>query len=927
MAKILIARGQATIYVQKDGYTITQSLGEYVFPADDTGKILSSVTLTSTVRVMCGDEELTAFTIGAVGKPAGFSSVTVNNGTKTLTYVITAGTTTLADHGTIDIPVTISGIVYHLSFVWSKAKAGIPGKDGVDADMLDWVKEWNTGKTLINGNTVITPKLFAGTKNSDGTVSGIAIGSFTLNTKTSSGTIAAEAVNGIYGFRDGYKTFYVDNGGNAQLGYGDQYVRYNATTGKVEFGSGVSLNWVGATYIDKDGVFTGTLSADTIKTISISASQITSGIIAAARIDTAALKASLITAGNIEALTLNVTKGKIGGWTVDADSLYRGTKNNTVGSCTSAAGSITLGSNGIRGYKWRLDASGAGAVAGGNIAWDASGNVTFASTVSALWTAPIGSLTTALGGSGYPKLTKITADGIYTGSITASQITAGTISADRIAAGSIAASKLDAASIRSSIINTDYINGLSCTFTKGKIGGWMIGASALTATHISIDSGNRRIAVYGANSGVASGQRVQLYYNSDTDFGLYTTDSAGYCVAQLGSSNSIAGWTIDTTSIRKGNVSLGSDGSIINSTKWKLNNDGSGQIASGNIAWDTAGNVTFGASVSLQWKNDIEAAKVTNFGYRYYKKLIINGDEATYYPVVFKGGDQNIKRTILVRRGYAEQAPVSWNTSTHKGGLIVLIKTNFGGWGGIAYSWDIYDLSETYCRMFAGAQLCGNYCMFAVFLRGGGDTGAVYHLYSDQPIESSSYSPSPIPAAPQIAYGNDLIFQSGSTQAYAPAPRTLTAAVEEEIRRHRFIALAQSTDSTLAAHPLTYIGSTGIYTGTLTAAQVNAVAIDAGSIKTGTLSADRIAAGSISASKLDAVGIKSSIINTDYINGLSCTFTKGKIGGFSIGSDNMTIGNVGAVGAIPLQIRSASTGSGYWYTGAYKPFSFLGLIC
>ena len=571
MAKILIARGQATIYVQKDGYTITQSLGEYVFPADDTGKILSSVTLTSTVRVMCGDEELTAFTIGAVGKPAGFSSVTVNNGTKTLTYVITAGTTTLADHGTIDIPVTISGIVYHLSFVWSKAKAGIPGKDGVDADMLDWVKEWNTGKTLINGNTVITPKLFAGTKNSDGTVSGIAIGSFTLNTKTSSGTIAAEAVNGIYGFRDGYKTFYVDNGGNAQLGYGDQYVRYNATTGKVEFGSGVSLNWVGATYIDKDGVFTGTLSADTIKTISISASQITSGIIAAARIDTAALKASLITAGNIEALTLNVTKGKIGGWTVDADSLYRGTKNNTVGSCTSAAGSITLGSNGIRGYKWRLDASGAGAVAGGNIAWDASGNVTFASTVSALWTAPIGSLTTALGGSGYPKLTKITADGIYTGSITASQITAGTISADRIAAGSIAASKLDAASIRSSIINTDYINGLSCTFTKGKIGGWMIGASALTATHISIDSGNRRIAVYGANSGVASGQRVQLYYNSDTDFGLYTTDSAGYCVAQLGSSNSIAGWTIDTTSIRKGNVSLGSDGSIINSTKWKLN--------------------------------------------------------------------------------------------------------------------------------------------------------------------------------------------------------------------------------------------------------------------------------------------------------------------------------------------------------------------
>ena len=440
MAKIPVARGQATIYIQKDGYTLTQSLNEYVFPADTAGKILSAITLTSTGRVACGDEDFTAFTIGAVGKPAGFSSVSVNNGTKTITYVIAAGTTTLADHGTLDIPVTISGVVYHLSFVWSKAKAGTPGKAGVDASMLDWVREWNTGKTLINNNTVITPKLFAGTKNSDGTISGVAIGSFALSTKTASGTIVTETVNGVYGFRNGIKTFFVDNGGNAQLGTGEEFVRYNAATGKVEFGAGVSLHWAGATYIDRSGIFTGTLSANTVNALRINASQITSGTIAAARIDTAALKASLITAGNIEALTLNVTQGKIGGWTVDGDSLYRGTKNNTAGAYTSAAGSVTLGSNGIRGYKWRLDASGSGAVAGGNIAWDSAGNVTFASSVSVQWTAPIGSITTALGGNSYSKLTKITAEGIYTGSITASQITAGILSADRIAAGSINAS-------------------------------------------------------------------------------------------------------------------------------------------------------------------------------------------------------------------------------------------------------------------------------------------------------------------------------------------------------------------------------------------------------------------------------------------------------------------------------------------------------
>ena len=919
MAKILVARGQATINIQKDGYTLSQSPGEYIFPADADGKIVSAVSVTSSVKVTLGDSGFTGFSIGNITRPAGFSSISVNNSNKTITYTVAAGTTTLADHGTVVIPVIISGITYTLSFVWSKAKSGVPGKDGNDTAILDWVKEWNTNKTLIGSSTVITPKIFTGIKNSDGTITGVAIGQFPLSVRTASGTVTSETVNGIYGFKNGYKTFFVDNGGNVQFGHGDQVVKYNAATGKVEFGNGVSLNWIGATFIDKDGVFTGKLSAGTVKAVQLDASQITSGTVSASRIDVVSLKASLITAGNIEALTLNVTKGKIGGWSVDGDSICRGTKNNTSGAMTAASGSMTLGSNGIRGFKWRLDASGAGAVAGGNISWDASGNVTFASSVSLQWTNPINTIVTALGGNGSPKLTKITAAGIYTGTVTASQITAGTISADCIAAGSITASKLDIANVKASLITAGNIEALTLNVTKGKIGGWSIGAIALSGNHILLDCGNRRVVVYGLNSGATTGQRVQLYYNSDSDFGLYATNSTGTCVARFGSQNNIAGWTVDTSSIRKGNIVLGSDGSITNGTKWKLNNDGSGQIASGNISWDTAGKVSFSPAVSLLWKNDIEAAKTTNYGYPYYYRLVINGEENKYYPVILKGGEQNFKRDILVRRAYSEQAPASWNTSTHKGGLVLLLKANFGGWGGISYSWDIYELSESYCRMFAGAALCGNNCMFAVFLRGGGTTGAVYHIYSDQPIVSNAMSPSPIPAAPQIAYNSDLIFQSGSTKANAPAPRTLTASVEEEIRRKRFIALAQGSDSTLAAHPLTYIGSTGIYTGTLTAAQVNAVDISASSIKSGTLSADRIAAGSINASKLDAASIKSSIINTGYINGLSCTFTKGKIGGFTIGSDNITTGSIGATGAIPLQVRSASAGSGYWYTGAYKP--------
>lgn len=706
MAQTLIARGQATITIQKDGYTITQSLGEYIFPADQSGKILSAVSVTSTISVTLGDSAFTNFTIGTITKPTGFSSISVNNTNKTVTFAVAANTTTLADHGKVEIPIVISGTTYKLTFVWSKAKKGDTGAAGVDANLLDWVKEWNTGKTLINSNTVITPKLFAGTKNSDGTISGIAIGSFALSTKTSSGTITTETVNGIYGFKDGYKTFSVDNRGNVQLGYGNEYIKYNASTGKIEFGSAVSMQWVGATYIDKDGIFTGTLSADTVSAIDIAASQITSGKISATYINTDELKSTLITATNINALTLTTTKGTIGGWNIDSDSIYRGTKKNTTTTYTVASGSMTIGSTGIRGYKWRLESTGAGAVAGGNISWDASGNVTFANAVSLNWTEPIDGITDALGGDEFPKLTKITAEGIYTGSITASQITAGTISADRIAAGSITAAKLDAASIKSDIINTTYINGLECTFTKGKIGNWTITSNKIYNSQISLDAGNKRIVVYASTATATSGQRVQLFYNSDTDYGFYATDYNGKCIAHLGSNNVIAGWRISTSEIGKGNVALGSDGSITNGTKWKLNNDGSGQIAAGNISWDASGNVTFANSVSVAWTEDIDAITTA-----------LGGDE---YP------------------------------------------------------------------------------------------------------------------------------------------------------------------------KLTKLSATGVYTGTLTATQVNAVSINASSIKAGTLSADRIAAGSITAAKLDAASIKSDIINTNYINGLECTFTKGTIGGWTIASNKIS---------------------------------------
>lgn len=1116
----LIAKGQVSIYKQEDSYSIVQSVSNYLFPADSNGVISNSISFTSSIKVTQGEKNLTDFTIGTISKPTGFNSILVNNDNKSITYNVAANTTTLAINGSIIIPVIIGSQTYNLSFSYARVNAGKQGdkgNPGVDANLLDWVQDWNTNKTILGSESIITPKIFAGTKNANNTISGIALGKFPLSTVNDSGTVISETINGIYGFNNGKKTFSIDISGNVQLGNSNQFIKYNSSTGKIEFGSEVSLNWTNAisvaktdaisiaasdatakinnlkpeiyqsssqkiryirdwlngsnvntgnhwveikafdysgtnialnktvsgcttskvivnddvntanyasgtsglqlvtidlgaaydikyiqvwhyysdsrtynetktevsldgtnwltlfdsawegkykesssgrtyyikqyerefflkqsindawtcgvyaeevavaisekaneqkwatklTYIDQSGIFTGVLSANTVNAININAVQITAGTIDAARINVEAIKSSLITAANINALTLTVNKGTIGGWSIDGDSIFRGTKNNTSGAFTSASGSVTIGSNGIRGFKWRLDSTGAGSVAGGNISWDANGAVSFTDSVKLNWTSYADSkvadirvggrnlfrntnvgvgnwsqtiqsgtttrsavtalgengcqytittpstgyhvithsnlmrdkivagkaysisfdvfssfdttigiaimtssalyrlltftnltikkdvwrrytgtaiatsetgtgqllyitgfnfvgtvtfanlmlvegnqpsawssstedltdgisaaqtaannATTALGGTSFPKLTQISSTGIYTGTLTASQITAGTISVDRLAAGSITAEKLNVTNVQASIVTASVINGLTCAFTKGTIGGWSIDSTSIYSSNLVISNGSKRIAVFGADSGISSGTRTMLYWNSNTDWGFFTSNSSGTSIAQFGSTNQIASWIIDTDSISRGtknntseaftattvSITIGSNG--IRGFKWRLDATGAGAVAGGNISWDASGNVTFGSSVSLNWTTGIN------------------------------------------------------NLTTALGG--------------------------------------------------------------------TSYT------------------------------------------------------------KLTKIDSTGIYTGTITATQITA--------------------GIISTDRLDAATIKANIINVAYINGLTCTFDKGKIGGWTIGGDNISIGSIGTVGATPIQLRSASTGSGYIYSGAYKPY-------
>ena len=1019
MGKEIIARGQAVVVCQKDGYTINQSVGEYIFNALNNGTIPSAVTVVSTIKVTSGDNVVTNFTIGTINKPTGFASINANNTNKTITYTVAANTTTLADSGTIPIPIIIEGNTYTVSFKWAKSKNGQNGSDGkpgtdgytvsasrnsyivstdkdgrihtavttnttisilkgstpvtptigalptvagctlsksgatvtivfnvgtslpengtisipvvadgksfavsfsyakaragaagADSNMLDWVKDWNNNKTQINENSVITPKIFAGTKNSNGTLTGIAIGKFPLSVLNSSGVVITETINGIYGFKDGYKTFYVDNTGDAGLGRGNQFIRYNATTGKIEFGSDVSLNWTQPietintalggkdfpklTYIDGKGIYTGTLTAEQVNAVNINASSIKTGILSADRIaagsirsdklDANSIQANIINTAYIQGLTLNFTKGTIGGWTIDGDSIFRGTKSNTSGTYTSASGAITIGSNGIRGFKWKLDSSGAGALAGGNISWDIDGNVMFDKSVSLQWTdcidkalknvsvetkalaeawqtkinkneylkipiktallknttytwcgagwglaesddyndfnesvkqytigiynatqlkyvvlknvstilpTELENYESQLRGSTYlmtddsfldtdsfelhvyshikdkpvtasnglflyvaglvegtvlpnlqPRLTYIDATGVYTGTIQAQQIVAGTISAHLIGAESITANKI-----------------ASRTITADKIQ-----AGAITANEIDADSIKTNII------------------NTSYIQGLTLNFTKG----------KIGGWNIAENAISKNSVSLGSDGSITNGTKWKLNNDGSGQLANGNIKWDVAGTLTFDSNALPEMKD--------------YKEYTIDAtelNENTYYPVC-TNVRIHVTAEISVHWILNSEAKPSWGTHG-SGSYSVKVRwtTNGAGWDTIAVTREILEASQAWNN----GNVVGDIGQLT--------NGSVEYIY--------------------VRGGGKYVFRVKNARG-VPVLRPTGYTAEGQ-------TVSPKTSVTFPVARLTKINANGIYTGTLTASQINAA---------------------------------------------NCNFTQGKIGGFTIYGHKMS---------------------------------------
>ena len=154
---------------------------------------------------------------------------------------------------------------------------------------------------------------------------------------------------------------------------------------------------------------------------------------------------------------------------------------------------------------------------------------------------------------------------------------------------------------------------------------------------------------------------------------------------------------------------------------------------------DSANSTANSALSAANSAKEYTDAVASQYGYRYGKDIIIYGDKTDYYyPVYFAYGNQKVSREVLIIRGYNEQAPNTWGygDGSHNGALTLKIRAVYGGWGGAEYKCEIVSLSEMYCQMIGDIRVgtCSGYGM-TVWLRGGGNTGAIYHIFSDQEIE------------------------------------------------------------------------------------------------------------------------------------------------------------------------------------------------
>lgn len=1092
----LLAQGYITIAVVNDGYSLSLTTSSVSIPANHDGSDPDLSCAYTNVSLSKGNVSQPIEIINVIPSTNGIQYTYVPAGPYNWKVSI-IGLASDITSGYLDIIVrTPDGYQTSARFNFSVVR---------NTTSLDWIEEWNGTHTQIGSNYVITPKLFAGHKTSEGKITGIYLGKLKGFIGEVFPFTLSDAEEGLYGYRDNKIVFYIDNNG-ARIGGWDitpdsiQCLDGTLTIksegaissqsdgiehwalkkdGSASFANGkVTMDAKGNASFDghiiaRSGELAGwTIGEQSIYKVGVAINS-SRRFIAAANVITSELEgdqfdwvkqyggAAMYYISNADYGFIGYkgdklmfsagSKNYIAGWSFDESAFWLGTKNNNMGQFTKDASSITIGTNGIRGYKFYLDKNGAGALAGGNIVWDETGKVTFSKDVTLQWSVGIENAqelakqateaakeaqeAAKVAGDKYGQLigtylTYIDQNGIYTGTLAADQIISGTISTANIkqvnnrwflnqdGSGALANGNIswdqdgnvqfsndvilawkDVLEVGSYTVsmttpsvvcttdndgnNPDLSNayttisvwsgktpakftilnvfpsadGIKYSYENAGDYSWRV---ALTNVAANVQSGFLTIVIktqdnfemsvrfsfamvrnpkelafldewegsytqIGSNYVVtprifagmktSAGKLTGVYLGklsgylgqtlpftlSEAEAGIYGYKDSTIIFSIDNQGALIAGWKFDSESLYLGNknntsgqftnasgsITIGTKG--IRGFKWGLNSDGSGSLAGGNIKWDAAGNVTFGASVILNWTNaaqeaaDVakdeaidEAQKAAEAAEAAAKELAsaMAFGKMLYRDPTFIEGSNGISVYNNSSNGTVTITRTSSSTVPNDSGKMLTIKNT--------------GTASPNCGGFTFATTCGYRKIF------------ITRIIAKIPV------------------GRDITFHTnsmgtGGTQKWL-TPTKGTGDWQEYICKvycgtsnfsstHFFaitgaynvtwyLAYATVFDVTTSERYTTTIDANGIYTATLNANQITAGTIDADRIGAKSITADKIAANTITSAQINGDSIKANIINTDYINGLSCTFTKGKIGGWTIGANSITKNSV-----------------------------------
>lgn len=853
----LLARGYITIAAVSDGYSLSLTAASVSIPANHDGSNPDLEHAETTVTLSHGNDAVAFDVVNVIPSSDGIK-YTYKNAGECAWNVTIIGLDSSITSGYLEIHIRTKDGKYESSIRFSFSVV----KNTVG---VDWIEEWDGTHSQIGENYVITPKLFAGHKTNEGKITGVYLGKLKGFIGEVFPFTLSDPEEGIYGYRDSKVVFYINN-------YGAKIGGWDITPDSIQCEDGtLTIKSEGSISSQSDGKTHWILNKD-------GSASFANGKVSMDAVGNASFE------GKITA-----TSGKIGNWTIDANSLYNlgislnaGKRfiaiANTTDDLKSGDGQLAKVKNvggvamfystsadyGIFAYKGKdlvFQAGTTNYIAG----WNFDENSLYIGTKNNnadQYTNDDKSLTIGTNG--------LRSKAWYINTNGTAKFSSGYIQFNE-KSGSIGSWNFDSDSLYIGTKN-DTSGGFTSTNKSITIGPngirgckWRFdtaGSGAIAGGNIKWDDkGN---ITFGANvvlnwsSGIKEAKDAANTAQGTANTALTNAQTAQQSANSANNAAVSAQSAANTANNKADNAQSSAD-----KAQKAANAANDNANAQGAAAKEFASAIAFGKMLHrdptfVNGINDIKLYNNSGNGTVTINRVVnknditIPNDNKTYIEIVNKGTaspglggfsfqDQAGYRKIFVIRIIA-WIPV---------GRYIEFQTNAIGNGG----------TMTWLTSTAGT---GNWAEYIGKVKCG--TGSSGNFSSTNFFNiTGNFGTSSNPVKWYLAYAT--VFDITSSERYT-----------------------------------TTIDANGIYTSTINAKQIVAGTIDAdrigagsitaGKLAAGSVTADKIAAGCITSSKLDASSIKADIINTSYINGLKLTFDKGTIGGWSIGSDSISKNSV-----------------------------------